>query len=110
VRLFMQRSLPCRFHYAKAGAEVHKCGPSNATEYYDALRWVNTSAVESVNSFLKKFRVLRWYSGLHSLMVFLPILLSGFNIDLSKVDDAKLSIAVPARLWSEAFRAVLLGR
>jgi hypothetical protein len=42
--------------------------------------------------------------------VFLPILLSGFNIDLSRVDDAKLSIAVPARLWSEAFRAVLLGR
>ncbi|GAQ90961.1 hypothetical protein KFL_007070070 [Klebsormidium nitens] len=99
-----------RFHYAKAGAEVHKCGPSNATEYYDALRWVNTSAVESVNSFLKKFRVLGWYSGLSSLMVFLPILLSGFNVDLSRVDDAKLSIAVPARLWSEAFRAVLLGR
>ncbi|GAQ87753.1 hypothetical protein KFL_003750030 [Klebsormidium nitens] len=99
-----------RFHYAKAGAEVHKCGPSNATEYYDALRWVNTSAVESVNSFLKKFRVLGWYSGLQSLMVFLPILLSGFNLDLSRVDDAKLSIAVPARLWSEAFRAVLLGR
>jgi hypothetical protein len=67
--------------------------------------------VESVNSFLKKFWVLKWrYSGLHSLMVFLPILLSGFNIDLSRVDDAKLSIAVPARLWSEAFRAVLLGR
>jgi hypothetical protein len=88
---------------------VHKCGPSNATEYYDSLRWVNTSAVESVNNFLKKFRVLGWYSRLQSLMVFLPILLSGFNVDLSRVDDAKLSIAVPARLWSEAFRGVLLG-
>jgi hypothetical protein len=95
----MRRLLPCTFHYAKAGAEVHKCGPSNATEYYDALRWVNTAAVESaVNSFLKKFRVLGWYSGLHSLMVFLPILLSVFNVDLSRVDDGKLSIAVPARL------------
>jgi hypothetical protein len=61
-----------------------QCGPSNVTEYYDALWWVNTSAVKSVNSFLKKFRVLGWYSGLHSLMVFLPILLSCFNVDLSR--------------------------
>jgi hypothetical protein len=94
----------------KVGLKFTKCGPSNATEYYDALRWVYTSTVESVNSFLKKFRVLGWYSGLHSLMMFLPILLSGFNVNLSRVDESKLSIAVPARLWSEAFRDVLLGR
>jgi hypothetical protein len=104
--LLTRRPLSCRFHHAKEGAEVH----SNATKYYDALRWVNTSAVESVSSFLKKFRVLGWYSGLQSLMAFLPILLSGFNLDVSRVDDATLPTAVPARLWSEAFRGVLLGR
>jgi hypothetical protein len=99
----------CRFHYAKAGAEVHKCEPSNATEFYDELRWVNTSAVESVNSFLKRFRTLGWYSGLESLMVLFPILLSGYNVDLKRVDDANLAVAVQARQWSDAIRAMLLG-
>ncbi|GAQ91906.1 hypothetical protein KFL_008790030, partial [Klebsormidium nitens] len=97
-----------QFHYAKAGAEVHKCGPSNATDFYDELRWVNTSAVESVNSFLKRFRTLGWYSGLESFMIFLPILLSGYNVDLRRVDDAKLTVALPARLWSAAVRRLLL--
>jgi hypothetical protein len=64
------RKYQCRFHYAKAGAKVHKC----ATKFYDELRWVNTSAVESVDSFLKRFRTLGWYSGLESFMVFLLIL------------------------------------
>jgi hypothetical protein len=98
----------CRFHYAKAGAEVHKCGPSNATEFYDELRWVNTSAVESVNSFLKRFRTLGWYSELESFMVFLPILLSGYYVDLKRVDDAKLAVAVQAMRWSDAIRTMLL--
>jgi hypothetical protein len=98
----------CRFHYAKAGAEVHKCGPSNATEFYDVLRWVNTSAVESVNCFWKRFRMLGWYSGLESFMTFLPILLSGYNVDLKRVDDAKLAVAVPAGQWSEEVRRLLL--
>ncbi|GAQ87643.1 hypothetical protein KFL_003670040 [Klebsormidium nitens] len=98
-----------RFHYAKAGAEVHKCGPSNATDFYDLLRWVNTSAVESVNSFLKRFRTLGWYSGLESFMIFLSILLSGYNVDLRRVDDAKLRVTVPAGQWSEIVRRLLLG-
>jgi hypothetical protein len=98
----------CRFHYAKFDAEVHKCGPSNTTEFYDELRWVSTSAVESVNSFLKRFRTLGWYSRLESFMVFLPILLSGYNVDLKRVDDAKLAVAVQARQWSDAIRAMLL--
>jgi hypothetical protein len=88
---------------------VHKCGPSNATEFYDELRWVNTSAVESVNSFLRRFRTLGWYSGLESFMVFLPILLSGYNVDLKRVDNAKQLIVVQARQWSDAIRAMLLG-
>lgn len=77
-------------------------------EFYDDLRWVNTSAVESVNSFLKRFKTLGWYSGLESFMVFLPILLSGYNVDLKRVDDAKLAVAMKARQWSDAVRAMLL--
>jgi hypothetical protein len=87
---------------------VHKSGPSNGTEFYDKVRWVNTSAVESVNSFLKRFRTLGWYSGLESFMIFLPILLSGYHVDLRRVDDAKLTVALPARLWSAAVRRLLL--
>jgi hypothetical protein len=98
----------CRFHYAKAGAEVHKCGPSNSADSYDSLRWVNTSAVESVNSFLKGFRSLGWYSGLDNFMVILPLLFDAYNANLRRVDDAKLFVAIAAGLWTTAIRGILL--
>jgi hypothetical protein len=40
-------------------------------------------------------------------MVFLPILLRGYNVDLKRVNDAKLAVAVEARQWSDAVRAML---
>jgi hypothetical protein len=98
----------CRFHFAKAGAEVHKCGPSNAVDTYDSLHWVNTSAVESVNSFLKGFRSLGWYGGLQSLMVILSLLLGGYNAALRRVNDAKLCVAIAVGVWSFAVRKKLL--
>jgi hypothetical protein len=98
----------CRFYYAKAGAEVHKCGPSNSADSYDSLCWVNTSAVESVNSFLKGFRSLGWYSGLESFMVILPLLLDAYKAGLKWVDDAKLGVEIAASMWSIAVCAVLL--
>jgi hypothetical protein len=98
----------CRFYYAKAGAEVHKCGPSNSANSYDCLRWVNTSAVESVNSFLKGFRSLGWYSGLDNFMVILPLLLDAYNANLGRVNDAKLFVAIAAGLWNTAIRGILL--
>jgi hypothetical protein len=61
-----------------------------------------------VKNFLKRFRTLGWYSGLESFVVFLPILLSGYNVDLKRVDDAKLAVAMQARQWCDAIRAVLL--
>jgi hypothetical protein len=82
-----------RFHYVKAGAKVHKCGPSNSADSYNCLCWVNTSAVESVNSFLKGFRSLGWYSGLDNFMVILPLLLDAYNANLRRVNDAKLFVA-----------------
>ena len=97
-----------RFHFSKAGQEVHKCGPSNCPDSYPSLHWVNTSAVESVNSFLKGFRSLGWYSGLESFMVILPLLLGGYNSSLKRVDDAKLSIALAAAVWTVGVRARLL--
>lgn len=96
------------FHYSKAGAEVHKCGPSNCVDYYDSLRWVNTSAVESVNSFLKSFRSLGWYSSLESFMVILPLLLDAYNSGLNRVDDAKLRVAIAAGAWAAAIARTLL--
>jgi hypothetical protein len=66
--------------------------------------------VESVNSFLKGFRSLGWYSGLESFMVTLPLLLGGYNSSLRRVDDAKLSIAVAAAMWTIGLsRRLLLG-
>jgi hypothetical protein len=62
-----------------------------------------------VNSFLKRFMTLGWFSRLESFMVFLPIILSGYNVDLRRVDDAKLAVAVQARQWSDAVRGMLLG-
>ncbi|GAQ90556.1 hypothetical protein KFL_006550060 [Klebsormidium nitens] len=99
-----------RFHYAKAGAEVHKCGPSNSVDLYESLNWVNTSAVESVNSFLKGFRSLGWYSSLESFMVILPLLLGGYNAALRRVDDAKLCVAIAATCWTVGMRLALLRR
>jgi hypothetical protein len=52
---------------------------------------------------------LGWFSRLESFMVFLPIILSGYNVDLRRVDDAKLAVAVQARQWSDAVRGMLLG-
>ena len=99
-----------RFHFAKAGAEVHKCGPSNCPDSYDALHWVNTSAVESVNSFLKGFRSLGWYSGLESFMVVLPLLLGGYNQVLKRVDDEKLAVAIAAGKWTVGIpKRLLIG-
>jgi hypothetical protein len=102
----------CRFHYAKAGAEVHKCGPSNCPDSCDALHWINTSrsTVESINSFLKGFRSLGWYLGLESFMVILPLLLGGYNQTLKRVDDAKLAIAIAAGMWTVGVRAQLLQK
>jgi hypothetical protein len=97
----------CRFHYAKAGAEVHKCGPSNSADSFDSLRWVNTSAIESVNSFLKGFRSLGWYSGLENLMVILPLLVDAYA-GLKRVDDGRLCIAIVASCWSVGVRHKLL--
>ncbi|GAQ92640.1 hypothetical protein KFL_010800040 [Klebsormidium nitens] len=99
-----------RFHFSKAGSEVHKCGPTNSPDSYSSLHWVNTSAVESVNSFLKGFRSLGWYSGLESLMVILPLLLGGYNSSLKRVDDGKLSIAIAVAVWTGGTRAWLLQR
>jgi hypothetical protein len=104
----MYTSFTCRFHYAKAGAEVHKCAPSNSVESYEALNWVNTSAVESVNSFLKGFRSLGWYSGLESFMGIMPLLLGGYNTALRRVDDAKLCVAILATCWTVGMRVGLL--
>ncbi|GAQ88268.1 hypothetical protein KFL_004140040 [Klebsormidium nitens] len=97
-----------RFHFSKAGQEVHKCGPSNCPDTYPFLHWVNTSAVESVNSFLKGFRSLGWYSGLESFMVILPLLLGGYNQTLKRVDDSKLAIAIAAAVWTAGVRTRLL--
>jgi hypothetical protein len=98
----------CMFHFAKAGAEVHKCGPSNSADSYESLHWVNTSAVESVNSFLKGFRSLGWYSGLENFIVILPLILDAYNANLRRVDDAKLFVAIAARVWSVGIRGLLL--
>jgi hypothetical protein len=80
------------------------------SQTYDTLHWVNTSAVESVNSFLKGFWSLDWYSGLESFIVILPILLGGYNQTLKRVDDAKLSIAIAAAVWAAGIpKRLLLG-
>jgi hypothetical protein len=98
------------FHFSEAGQEVHKCGPSNCPDTYPSLHWVNTSAVELVNSFLKGFRSLGWYSGLGSFMVILPLLLGGYNSSLKRVDDAKLSVAIAVAMWTVRIpKRLLLG-
>ena len=61
-----------------------------------------------MNSFLKGFRSLGWYSGLDNLMVILPLLLGGYNQALKRVDDAKLAIAIAAGLWAIGVRKRLL--
>jgi hypothetical protein len=83
--------------------------PSNYVDYYDWLGWVNRSAVESVNSFLKGFRSLGWYSGLENFMSILPLLLDAYNANLKRVDDAKLLVAIAAGIWTAAIRQGLLG-
>jgi hypothetical protein len=66
--------------------------------------------VESVNSFLKGFRSLGWYSGLESFMVILPLLLGGYNSSSKRVNDAKLSIALAVAMWTVGIpKRLLLG-
>jgi hypothetical protein len=74
------------------------------------VRWVNTSAVESVNSFLIKFKVLGWFSGLEAFMTILANVVSGRNADLKRVDDQKIRVAGRVDFWSPAVRAALLYR
>ncbi|GAQ93025.1 hypothetical protein KFL_012570010 [Klebsormidium nitens] len=69
------RFLVDRFHFQRTGAEGHKCGPTFNPDYYDVVRWVNTSAVESCNSFLVRFKTLGWYSGLEAFMIILASLI-----------------------------------
>jgi hypothetical protein len=73
------------------------------------VRWVNTSAVESFNSFLVRFRTLGWYSGLEAFMVILVNLISGRNSELTRVDDAKILIAGRADLWTAAIRHIVMN-
>jgi hypothetical protein len=47
------------------------------------VRWVNTSAVESCNAFLIRFRTLGWYFGLEAFMIILANLISGRNSELT---------------------------
>ncbi|GAQ93648.1 hypothetical protein KFL_017560010, partial [Klebsormidium nitens] len=47
-----------KFHYGKAEGEIHLCGPTNNSHYYGLLTHVNTSACESVNSFLNRFTTI----------------------------------------------------
>ncbi|GAQ86809.1 hypothetical protein KFL_003120150 [Klebsormidium nitens] len=103
------RFLVDRFHFQRTDAEAHKCGPGFNPDYYDAMRWVNTSAVESCNSFLVKFKVLAWFSGLSAFMVILANVISGRNARLRRVDDPKLRIAGRADTWTPAVRGCLLS-
>jgi hypothetical protein len=100
--------LCCRFHFQKTSAEAHKCGPSFNPDYFDAVRWVKTSAVESCNSFLVQFKKLAWFSSLAAFMIILANLISGRNGELARVDDSKLRIAGRVDHWIPAVRAALL--
>jgi hypothetical protein len=73
------------------------------------VRWDNTSAVESCNSFLVRFRTLGWYSGLEAFMIILANLIGGRNSELTRVDDAKILIAGRADLWTEAVRFLVIN-
>jgi hypothetical protein len=57
------------------------------------VRWVNTAAVESCNSFLVNFKTQAWYRSLVALMIIIANLVSGKNSDLTRVDEPKLRIA-----------------
>ncbi|GAQ92876.1 hypothetical protein KFL_011770010, partial [Klebsormidium nitens] len=98
------RFLVDRFHFHHTTAEAHKCGSSYNTDYYDSVRWVNTSAVESCNAFLVTFKTQAWYSSLVAFMIILANLVSGRNSDLARVDEPKLRIAGRADTWSPAIR------
>lgn len=100
----------CRFHFQKTSAEAHKCGPSYNPDYFDAVRWVNTSAVESCNSFLVQFKKLAWFSSLAAYMVILANLISGRNGELARVDAPKLRIAGKVDVWTPAVQAALLDK
>ncbi|GAQ77801.1 hypothetical protein KFL_000040010 [Klebsormidium nitens] len=102
------RFLVDRFHFQRTSAEAHKCGPSYNPDYYDSVRWVNTSAVESCNAFLVTFKTQAWYSSLVAFMVILANLVSERNSDLARVDEPKLRIAGRADTWSPAVRQRLL--
>ncbi|GAQ90744.1 hypothetical protein KFL_006790070 [Klebsormidium nitens] len=102
------RFLVDRFHFQRTTSEAHKCGPSYNPDYYDSVRWVNTSAVESCNAFLVNFKTQAWYRSLVALMIILANLVSGRNSDLKRVDEPKLRIAGRADTWWPAVRQHLL--
>ncbi|GAQ86270.1 hypothetical protein KFL_002790180, partial [Klebsormidium nitens] len=102
------RFLVDRFHFHHTTAEAHKCGPSYNTDYYDSVRWVNTSAVESCNAFLVKFKTQAWHSSLVAFMIILPNQVSGRNSALLRVDEPKLRIAGRADTWRPSVRQRLL--
>ncbi|GAQ88997.1 hypothetical protein KFL_004770040 [Klebsormidium nitens] len=103
------RFLVDRFHFQRTDAEAHKCGPGFNPDLYDAVRFVNSSAVESCNSFLVKFKVLAWFSSLDAFLVILANVVSGRNSKLRRVDDPKLRIAGRADTWTPAVRDCLLS-
>jgi hypothetical protein len=82
-----------KFHYGKADGEHHLCGPTNNSHYYSLLTHVNTSACKSVNSFLNRFTTIGWFSTLENLMILLPLLITAYNADLSRVDDHTIKTA-----------------
>jgi hypothetical protein len=85
-----------------------KVFPSSVSDYYDAVRWVNTSAIESCNSFLVRLRTLGCYFGLEAFMIILANLISSRNSELTRVDDAKILIAGRADLWTAAIRHLVM--
>ncbi|GAQ89061.1 hypothetical protein KFL_004840010, partial [Klebsormidium nitens] len=103
------RFLVDRFHFQRTDAEAHKCGPGFNPDYYDAVRWVNTSAVESCNSYLIRFKVLAWFSSLDTFLVILANVVGGRNSKLRRVDDPKSRIAGRVDRWTPAVQAALLN-
>jgi hypothetical protein len=96
-----------KFYYGKADGEIHLCGPTNSSHYYGLLTHVNTSACESVNSFLNRFTTIGWFSTLENLMILLPLLITAYNADLSRVDDHTIRTACRRSIWTSDIRDLL---
>ncbi|GAQ90525.1 hypothetical protein KFL_006520010, partial [Klebsormidium nitens] len=93
-----------KFHYGKAEGEIHLCGPTNSSHYYSLLTHVNTSACESVNNFLNRFTTIGWFSKLENMMILLPLLITAYNADLSRVDDHTIRTACRRSVWTSDIR------